>query len=545
MNAYRNETRVFGPPGTGKTTYLTKQIGNALQKYQPRDILVASFTKTASRELAGRNENMKDYIGTLHSHCYKLIGRPDVVNKDFIKDFNKQFPVFRLSGAGFDVSVEEKQADMVGGQTMGDHLLHEQQVMRAKLIPKDYWKQNVRMFDTAWEKFKRVHGVIDFVDMIENALEVDDVPNNAKVGFFDEAQDFTPLEFKVIRKWSEDMEHIVFSGDDDQLLYSWVGASPESLIDGDANIRVLSQSYRVPKIVQEYAEKWIKQVSKRQEKEYKSRDFEGELGHSRASMNNPVRLLRDLEKDLSEGKSVMVLGSCGYMLDGLIKELRSAGIPFHNPYRVSNGRWNPIRMGGSFGAISDFLRPCGDVWDENRIYTLDELQNWTKIVKSSEVLVRGAKKEMSEILKQRANLSEIQVLGWLPDELSLEELDKLLLDYDFIDCEKPEMLRWLESKLLASKVDALKYPLEVYRKNDIKNGQLDIKLTVGTIHSVKGGEADVVYLLPDLSASAMQGYNKSGIARDSVIRTMYVGMTRAREKLVLCDSESGYRVKWM
>jgi len=55
------------------------------------------------------------------------------------------------------------------------------------------------------------------------------------------------------------------------------------------------------------------------------------------------------------------------------------------------------------------------------------------------------------------------------------------------------------------------------------------------VHSVKGGQADVVYLLPDLSKAARRQFVKgSGIVKDSVIRQMYVGMTRAAEELVIC-----------
>jgi hypothetical protein len=40
---------------------------------------------------------------------------------------------------------------------------------------------------------------------------------------------------------------------------------------------------------------------------------------------------------------------------------------------------------------------------------------------------------------------------------------------------------------------------------------------VGTIHSVKGGEADVVFLFPDLSPAGDAAYQKHGPQRDSVI----------------------------
>ena len=65
------------------------------------------------------------------------------------------------------------------------------------------------------------------------------------------------------------------------------------------------------------------------------------------------------------------------------------------------------------------------------------------------------------------------------------------------------------------------------------------KIIVGTIHSVKGGEADVVYLLPDLSWATRRDIEDNGLdASDAVVRMAYVGMTRARQKLVLCDPGS-------
>jgi superfamily I DNA/RNA helicase len=68
------------------------------------------------------------------------------------------------------------------------------------------------------------------------------------------------------------------------------------------------------------------------------------------------------------------------------------------------------------------------------------------------------------------------------------------------------------------------------------------RVIVGTIHSVKGGEADVVFLFPDLSRAADTTYGRPGSARDSVIRLFYVGMTRARETLYICQKESSMAV---
>jgi superfamily I DNA/RNA helicase len=65
---------------------------------------------------------------------------------------------------------------------------------------------------------------------------------------------------------------------------------------------------------------------------------------------------------------------------------------------------------------------------------------------------------------------------------------------------------------------------------------------VGTVHSVKGGQADVVYLFPDLSRAGDSHYQVSGPLRDSVLRVFYVGATRARETLYICQRENAMAV---
>ncbi len=68
-------------------------------------------------------------------------------------------------------------------------------------------------------------------------------------------------------------------------------------------------------------------------------------------------------------------------------------------------------------------------------------------------------------------------------------------------------------------------------------------MIVGTIHSVKGGQADVVFLFPDLSDAGDAAYRSHGLRRDSVIRQFYVGITRARHTLYICQRESSMAVE--
>ena len=108
------------------------------------------------------------------------------------------------------------------------------------------------------------------------------------------------------------------------------------------------------------------------------------------------------------------------------------------------------------------------------------------------------------------------------------------------------MLFWFCGNVQAAKVKALEFPAAILKKHkDLEILTKKPQVIVGTIHSVKGGEADVVYLFPDLSVAGMQEYVKGGEARDSTYRMFYVGITRAKETLVLCQPASNFAVRWI
>ena len=66
-------------------------------------------------------------------------------------------------------------------------------------------------------------------------------------------------------------------------------------------------------------------------------------------------------------------------------------------------------------------------------------------------------------------------------------------------------------------------------------------------NSVKGGEANEVYLIPDLAPQAYEDYAiGSAERRDAVLRTLYVGITRAKERLWLCSGTRNVpKVRWI
>jgi superfamily I DNA/RNA helicase len=62
------EYRIFGPPGTGKTTHVANHVRHAVEQFGPNSVLVTSFSRATAAELATRDVLLDhDRIGTLHS----------------------------------------------------------------------------------------------------------------------------------------------------------------------------------------------------------------------------------------------------------------------------------------------------------------------------------------------------------------------------------------------------------------------------------------------------------------------------------------------
>lgn len=547
---YGREVRCFGPPGTGKTTFLSGSVRNTALLRGGRNVVVASFTVTAAAELQGRGLPLpKSQIGTLHSLAYRQLDRPPVAD-ELLPEWNRDHPVYEMTlRSKPNVDDGQPLEAGVGGATPGDALASEVDSLRARRVPREQWPAEARAFGDAWEAFKRANGCIDFTDMIEHALtDVDTAPGNPDIGFFDEVQDFTPLELALIRKWGQSMERIVMAGDDDQSIYAFKGASPEAFLTPeipDADKIVLSQSYRIPASVHRAAEHWIRQVGHRQEKLYLPRTEEGLVRHVPAAYNTPKALLREIDRALDRAYpdengveqpgTVMVLASCAYMLDPIKHEMRAAGLPFHNPYRRTRGDWNPLGRDSADGkTISSRQRLLAYLalderafGDAARPWTGEDIRRWTHVVKKRGIFARGAAAAIDGLPNGEVDYADIAAL--FADDVELEQ------------AVTPD-LEWLSRNLLAGARAGMAFPIEVARKRGARALTDRPRVVLGTIHSVKGGQADTVLLIPDLSARGSNEWRQRGEPQDSIRRQMYVGMTRARHELVVLTPGTGLHV---
>jgi DNA helicase II / ATP-dependent DNA helicase PcrA len=565
------EYRIFGPPGTGKTTELSRQIKQAVLKRGPDSVVVASFTRAAAAELTGRELPLNPAnLGTLHSLCYRSMGCPPVAEdrkgrklwNDWVREHAPEQKHFELPAPGkdrdpddpFDDPEEESSDDERGAE-----FLQRMRYLRARMVPETDPEWGASKFTqrrgrdkpgglmhwySLWKDFKREAGMIDFTDMVEHGLQMRP-PSGASVLFFDEAQDFSALELAVCRHWGSQLPEdgrYILAGDDDQAIYSFRGATPERFLSPlpEEQKRVLAQSYRLPSAVKHSSQRWISQLSARESKEFFARrdppdDPNGRIvfGHASAlaaDYTHPEGVIDSAGK----GGTTMILALCGYMLDNVIAVMRARGVPFHNPYRKKNGRWNPLLRGSK--RLEAFIAPLS----HDRLWTWGELSYWLEVVDAKQSqLPRGIKSRVAKM----GDDSEEQ-----DKPVTREDLEAVFGSREraeeWIKCDVEMWKRRVSNPESYKKIE---YPVAVYLRGGRAALTSQPKIVVGTIHSVKGGQADNVFLFPDLSKKAMDDQARVGHdgvkyqmlppldeITDATRRVFYVGMTRAKEQLVIC-----------
>lgn len=534
------EYRCYGPPGTGKTSWLSRQVERGAEVYGPHRILVASFTRAAVAELNRRQLPIPEHmVGTLHAICYRGLGNPEICEtRKHFQAFSEENPQWSLTEGTRD-SLDDGNSS--GESTSrGDTYLREYARLRNMLRPRELWSPSLIEFARRWEGYKSETGTMDFTDLIETALnDLENPPGLPDVGFIDEAQDLKPLEFALVRKWGEKFDRFVVVGDDNQCIYSWSGADPANLLTPlpPENIKILKYSYRVPKAVHTLAENIICKIPEpyRQAKEYHPRcDLSneceekhcpcdryiaqgGEVRRIGVSFKNPESLIAVAENFTKKNQSVLFLASCSYMLTPLLSALRTAGLPFANPYRRKRRDWNPllkVRDQISAGERVRAFLTAFEQWDTS-LWTPTNLRLWLELTKG--VLHRGGKEKL-------LNLSGDNLIP-------VKDLLEIMPLTEVVQAQK-EGLTWLQTKLNKQWEHSASYAIRVAEREP-ENLRGEPLILIGTVHSVKGGEADHVILSPDISPQATRQLMAGNTGRHELLRLFYVAVTRARESLTL------------
>ena len=339
------ETRIFGPPGCGKTSYLTRQIAIAAEVppwghpgYQPHHCrrLRARWPRPARRRRSPRHA------------AQPLLPHPRPAQDRRNPNQGVEPPEPR--SAPLSTLHRSRRRTRRVRLTYLDHRRRPVDTNEYPARAPRPARPLARLRATLRRQLERLetaephHGLYRPPRKCPAGVRRPSLSPDVIVG--DEAQDFTRLALALLRQWGRSAEHLLLAADDDQTLFGFAVADPLALLEDGQKIYfeyVLGQSYRLPRRVYALAERWVHELSQRKEKHYQPRDAEGEVRVlHRGTWCDPDPVLNDAERYLSRGKSVMFLATCRYMLERLLHALRDRGWPFFNPYRLKSLPWNPL-----------------------------------------------------------------------------------------------------------------------------------------------------------------------------------------------------------
>ncbi len=502
--------KIHGGPGCGKTTFLTQQLRRDCEHTRPDHIGAFSLTNAAVNTIKDRvfadfnyTADSWRYFGTEHSNCTKLLGKPKVAKPE---QFSKDMPEYALSKGQ---SREDYSADM----SVNDELYNQMNIYRHHMIPENQWEPDVLNFWNVWKHWCEDTGVIDFTMMFENVLLRQLVPDDLKIIYVDEVQDHTKLAMEVLKLWSKYAEKLVIIGDSDQALYRFSGAEPEMLIDYPCDYETnLKQTYRLPENIRQFAMDIIKKCHYRADVEYKSIKDGGQVDYV-------------LGPDLSLPGSHMIVVRFKAKLKFWIDSLKRKKLLWHNPNKPKDLWLNPTKT-NEWKAIKVYHKLVTG-FDPQTPLTWQEILDLSECLKVATTMKRGTKKKLQDALKSSKDTGECRPKATVDPRFDL-------IPFGFFEsfiCDELTPEECLNLKTEAGKM-ALGYlktnPDKLYEKPKIK---------VGTIHSVKGDEADNVWIDRALTKRIRRSMSRNQQFYDDELRCMYVAATRAKERLGIIKSD--------
>lgn len=506
-------TKIFGPPGTGKTTALIKILEDEIASgTKPDKIAYVTFSVSARQEALGRamdkipgaKEKEFKHFRTIHGICYNEIGMISsclMQVEDYMK-FAKYCPIEFSDNFTTDYDIDGLPFGY--STSPGNRILNIRQVASARDIdpfsqecvesdwPKDMKRSEVEYVLKKYQAYKSDFGKYDFVDLLNiyretgEAIDVD-------AAFIDEAQDLSRLQWLLIGKMFSRCKRLYIAGDDDQSIYQFLGSDPFGFYDYNCDDKlVLSRSFRLPKNIWVAANKIISQVKKRQPKEIDVNGPGGTINHWGVGADTVL--------DRIPNDDVMVIASTNYQLADIRDKLRSNGISFNY-----NG-----------SSLSD-TRQAKDFYWYHKARKGEPIP-----LKPAASILRTVGIEGFRVLLDRAREDPYETIP--PDRLKEMGL-KLTANRTMCDylAKKPNQVKM--NQTLYSM--ATKFGLESVIEKP--------KVNLTTYHGSKGKEAKRVILVTDCSPSAME-YNVKN--PDYERRLAYVGITRAKEEVHICANQT-------
>ena len=588
---------VLAGAGSGKTRVLTHRVAYLIEEKEvnPWNIMAITFTNKAAGEMRERVDKLVGFgaesiwVSTFHSSCVRILRRHiealGYSTSFSIYDTDDQRTLMKQVFKTLDVDTKQlkERGALSAISSAKDKLIGPEEFLLN--ATGDFRQRRIGEIYQEYQKQLKKNNAMDFDDLIVKTVELfqnnPDVLNYYQERFkyimVDEYQDTNLAQFKLISLLAAKYKNLCVVGDDDQSIYKFRGANIENILNFEdafpgARVIKLEQNYRSTQNILNAANGVIRHNRGRKDKTLWTANSEGTLVHfkqfenARDEADYVARQIRDSGFSYQD-QAVL------YRTNAQSRLLEERCIYYNVPYRLVGGVNFYQRK--EIKDILAYLRTIANGVDDLSVLRIINvpkrgigattmgkvtifasehgmsLYDALKAARQVPALGKAAAKIEAfvgqiESFKVRANSEdftiqdliegildetgyrqELEAEGEIESQTRLENIEELVnkaVSYEQ-DSEHPSLDEFLEQVALVADIDNM--------------DESENRATLMTLHSAKGLEFPKVYLVgmeDGLFPSMMSitADDKSEIEEER--RLCYVGITRAREELVMTSA---------
>ena len=596
---------ILAGAGSGKTQTMTHRIAYLIEEgVRPYNILAVTFTNKAAGEMRDRVEKLVGvcpgmWIMTFHAMSLRMLREhPEKAG------YTKSFVVYDTVDQKAVLKNIYKERNLDSKDYPYPLLASiiskckERDWSPEKFREMEMDTPTSRVYYNVYKDYQaqlKKNNAMDFDDLLLNAFHLlrdnpevlSDYRRRFRYIMVDEYQDTNRVQYEIVHLLAMEHRNICVVGDDDQCIYQWRGADIRNILDFEKDFRgakvvKLEQNYRSFKNILACANSVIKNNRDRKSKKLWTDKEDGDLviynrvdsdKEEAAYVANEIRFLSQLGRSYDDFAVLYRTNAQSRLFEDALKRMRI-------PYQILSGFsfYERKETKDMISYMRLVVNPKDDIALERIInepkrgigpttfnkYRALAAVNGTSIFEcllDDDTLdtfpkkARESLKSMVEVIREcideRENLRVSDIYdnllvktGYLPalEAQNTQEAEgriENLLDFkSFIyDFEKEKEDAGEEATL-----DEFLERVSTQSDTD-KYDEADGKVTLMTLHSAKGLEFPVVFM-PGMEDGLFPSFRsmdtEEGIEEER--RLCYVGMTRAREKLILTSAQ--YRVSY-
>jgi len=576
---------VIAGAGSGKTRTLVYRVARLVESgASPESILLLTFTRKASQEMLDRAAGLSDarcrFVsgGTFHSlalkvlrrhaeavgydNAFTILDRSDMeeVIHSLIPALQMPKTAQRFPKRGTLANMLSKAANL---QTPVEAFILEEYGQFVEVAPQ------IEHLGRLYAAYKKTHQLMDYDDLIISFQRLlrdnRDVRSELSLQYghimVDEYQDTNGIQAEIVKWLAHEHQNIMVVGDDSQSIYSFRGANYRNMLDFPslfprAKIIKLEQNYRSTQPILALTNALMEQANERYTKclfTNRSGGDKPKVVNTKTEHGQALLISRYIKEQVAEGRSlddVAVLFRAAYHSFELEAELTRQHIPY-----VKYGGFKFLES----AHIKDFLAHM------RVLVNRDEAISWIRILRLVKNVGLGKSQNIIEWMKKEdvspdriarwpgAGKREggLKALGELLGQLTAREttprkavervmayylpiLKEKFDDYPRREKELEQLIPMAERyKKMGSFLDDLVLD-PPSSTADVEEGKRGTTLTLSTVHSAKGLEWPVVFIIWVMEGrfpSSMAYRNPLEIEEER--RLMYVAATRAKDRLII------------